>query len=131
MKNKKIPASCLSGGLLSDFGGPKAVVEYRVWYHGDEDDYWKSKTFKGIMKIWESKRKSNPYVEPPLAVVWDKKKEDYREVVIDELKSISDSYGESRDNAKAKGLGSHGAVRKAGMRFIDVNSYVDKWGSKW
>ena len=41
-KIKEIPALTKSGGLLSKFGGKKAVLEYRVWIHyhdGGDDEY--------------------------------------------------------------------------------------------
>lgn len=40
--SKRIPALTLSGGKLSEFGGLKAVKEFRVWVHpkaGGDDSY--------------------------------------------------------------------------------------------
>ncbi len=122
----KIPAGTLSGGLLSDFGGHKVVKEYRVWYHPEEGDdgYKTSSTFKGIRRIWKALKKEEPYVEPPLAVIWDKVKGKYREVVIDELKPVEESYHSRLSGGMEKGLGAQVSVGYASKGSVD--SFIDK-----
>jgi len=115
MGNKKIPAVCLSGGVLSDFGGPEEVVEYRIWVHGKEDTYYKSKTLKGILKKFKSLKGKEPFIEIPLAVVFDKNFKGYREVQIDsspELKKASLEYEKNLEVFQGS-LGSHGSIKKA------------------
>lgn len=82
MKKKQIPALCLSGGRLSDFGGK--AVEYRVWIHSfDGDDfYYRSKNLKAVVAKRKELLKKYPLVEPVIAVVFDKNYKRYREVVI-------------------------------------------------
>lgn len=90
MSKKEISALTKSGGLLSKFGGHPKVQEYRVWVHyhdGRDDDYLTHLDFLGILEMREQLKqdKSVVYLETPLAVVWDKKCQDYREVCIDGL----------------------------------------------
>jgi hypothetical protein len=90
-KTKEIPAYTLSGGKLKNFGREKAVKEYRVWIHPKgKDDYYYALKNKGeliavsiglgIQKDVDEKKIMR--VENPLAVVWDKKFKNYREVRI-------------------------------------------------
>lgn len=82
---KWAPASTLSGGRLSDFGGKTGVVEYRVWWHpfkGD-DQYKRSRSYREIVGMEKKLKAKGEFVEKPLAVVWDDKFGEYREVVID------------------------------------------------
>jgi hypothetical protein len=85
----KISALTFSGGKLSEFGGAKAVKEYRVWVHpkpSGDDYYYVFKDFLQAKEFSDNERKKvgNKYnkVEMPLAVVWDKKYRRYREIVI-------------------------------------------------
>jgi hypothetical protein len=90
----RISALTLSGGRLSDFGGHKAVKEYRVWVHpkrGDDFYYAISPTkvksgggYKDLLRETAKLRKSGKFVrvETPLAVVYDPRYKKYREVVI-------------------------------------------------
>ena len=84
---KEIPALTKSGGLLSKFGGKKAVLEYRIWVHDKvaEDMYFKRNNLKELIKMRKQLLKDEKIaeVEQPLAVVWDDKCQDYREVCID------------------------------------------------
>jgi len=85
---KEIPALTKSGGLLSKFGGKKAVLEYRVWIHyhdGREDEYYIGGNLDDLLEERKEllEDKEIVRVEQPLAVVWDDKCEDYREVCID------------------------------------------------
>lgn len=94
-----IPSLTLSGGKLSQFGGHKAVRQYRVWVHpkgGGDDEYYHyspatvkmkggySALLRGVARL----RRSGKFlrVESPLAVVWDTRYKKYREVVIDTKK---------------------------------------------
>jgi len=88
---KDIPALTKSGGLLSDFGGKGVVLEYRMWIHyhdGRSDEYQTSDNLNVLLGLRKGllKSKDIAIVEQPLAVVWDEKKEDYREVRIDGIK---------------------------------------------
>lgn len=85
----RIPGLTLSGGKLSEFGGLKAVKEFRVWIHpGKGDDYYYAyKTLEGAVRKYRSFRTR---AEHPLAVVWDKRYKKYREVKIDK-KSLTDA----------------------------------------
>jgi len=88
MKKKEIPALTKSGGLLSKFGGKKKVLEYRVWVHpkeGGDDWYYTADTLEEMKRIRKGllNDKKLVLVEHPLAIVWDKKYEDFREVCID------------------------------------------------
>lgn len=84
---KKIPALCLSGGKLKDFGGHKKALEYRVWVHPNEgDDFcYRSENIKTLRqtrrKLLRNKR-AYPIVEPIIAVVFDERFKKYREVLI-------------------------------------------------
>lgn len=85
---KEIPAMTKSGGLLSEFGGKKSVLEYRVWFHyhdGRDDEYYISDNLDDLLQERKGllKDKEIVLVEQPLAVVWDDKYEDYREVCVD------------------------------------------------
>jgi len=87
-KIKEIPALTKSGGLLSEFGGKKAVLEYRVWIHyhdGGDDEYYVNDDLDALLETRKELLgdKKIVLVEQPLAVVWDDKCEDYREVCID------------------------------------------------
>jgi len=82
----KIPALCLSGGKLSEFG---KAVEYRVWIHPKEgeDIFYRSQSIEAALKK-RSKFINDPnlaMVEPVIAVVYDKKFKKYREVQIDRI----------------------------------------------
>jgi len=84
----RIPALTLSGGKLSQFGGLKAVKEFRIWVHpksGGDDYYYVYKTIDGARSGYSrlKKNKSFARVEIPCAVVRDKRYKKYREVVID------------------------------------------------
>jgi len=79
-----IPALCLSGGRLSEFG---KAVEYRVWIHPKqgEDKFYRGKSIEQALKK-RSEFINDPnlaIVEPVIAVVYDKKFKKYREVQID------------------------------------------------
>ena len=114
----------MSGGLLSKFGGHSSAKEYRVWVHGGGDDkYFTSKSFKGILKRWEKLKHTEPSVEPPLAVVWDKSKGMYREVVIDNLRGASDLYDVRYEEAKRRGLGPHPSIEYASSGPVDLELY--------
>jgi len=87
----KIPALCLSGGRLSEFGGK--VVEYRVWIHPKqgENSFYRSQSLEQALKK-RSEFINDPdlaIVEPLIAVVYDRKFKKYREVQIDAI-----DYGE-------------------------------------
>ena len=86
-RQDEIPSTTLSGGILKDFGGAKAVEEYRVWLHphSGSDTYRTYKTLKEAEMDSIIRRKSGKYseVEVPLAVVFDKKFKRYREVDIE------------------------------------------------
>ena len=87
-ENKEIPALTKSGGLLSEFGGQGAVLEYRIWVHyhdGRSDEYITNDNLGDLLKERKDllKDKEVVIVEQPLAIVWDDKVEDYREVCID------------------------------------------------
>ena len=82
---KEIPALTKSGGFLSSFGGEKAVLEYRLWFHyhdGREDEYYKADNLDDLLEKRKVllEDKTIALVEHPIAVVKDK---DYREVRID------------------------------------------------
>lgn len=87
----KIPALCLSGGKLSEFGGRAA--EYRVWIHPKqgENSFYRSQSLEQALK------KRAEFINDPdlamlelvIAVVYDKKFRKYREVQIDGI-----DYGE-------------------------------------
>lgn len=84
----RIPALTLGGGKLSQFGGLKAAREFRVWCHprsGGDDFYYAYKTLDGARRGYNrhKRNKSLIRVEPPCAVVYDKRYRKYREVVID------------------------------------------------
>lgn len=86
--SQEIPALTKSGGLLSQFGGKEAVLEYRVWIHyrsGGDDEYIVESDLARLQKARKRLLKDDQIalVEQPLAVVWDDKHEDYREVCID------------------------------------------------
>lgn len=88
---KEIPVLTKSGGMLSDFGGKRKVLEYRVWfhYHDGRSDSWITDTnFRNIQKRRREllKDKKIIIVEQPLAVVWDSKDDEVREVRIDGIK---------------------------------------------
>jgi hypothetical protein len=81
----KIPAMCLSGGKLSEFGGK--AFEYRIWIHPKqgEDKFYRTKSIENALKK-RSEFINNPdlaIVEPIIAVVYDKRFKKYREVQID------------------------------------------------
>ena len=85
---KEIPALTKSGGLLSNHGGAKSVIEYRLWVHyhdGGDDKYFESNDLNALLekikKLLEDKKIA--IVEQPVAVVWDDKHQDHREVCID------------------------------------------------
>lgn len=87
----KIPALCLSGGRLSEFGG--RAVEYRVWIHPKqgEDSFYRSQSIEEALKK-RSEFLDDPsiaMVEPVIVVVYDRKFKRYREVQIDGI-----DYGE-------------------------------------
>lgn len=89
--SKGIPALTLSGGKLSEFGGKKAVKEYRIWVHrkaGGDDEYSvfpPTTTMTHLRNAVRAGRSTGRFskVEAPVAVVWDPKYKKYREVVID------------------------------------------------
>ena len=93
MRGKVIPAFAMSGGLLSNFGGKKAVLEYRIWIHDQygrldfrfNGAYFWRHNLKELIKMRKALLKDKKIfkVEQPLAVVWDKNYENYREVLID------------------------------------------------
>ena len=88
MSKQEIPALTKSGGMLSKFGVNKEVLEYRVWFHyqaGGDDDFIVDSNLRRIQQRRRNLLKMTEYavVEHPLAVVWDKKNQDYREVRID------------------------------------------------
>ena len=90
MSKQEIPALTKSGGMLSEFGGKKSVLEYRVWFHyhdGREDDFIVDSNLRNIQRRRKTllERMDLIKVEQPLAVVWDEKHKDYREVRIDGL----------------------------------------------
>jgi hypothetical protein len=85
---KEIPALTKSGGLLSEFGGVGVVLEYRIWVHyhdGRSDEYYTNDDLDALLETREEllKDKEIIIVEQPLAIVWDDKCDDYREVCID------------------------------------------------
>ena len=84
-------ALTLSGGRLSDFGGLRAVKEYRIWFHPTEGDdfYFQAKDLDMLLLkvIGAAQRQTLTLetlnkIEPPCAVVWDEKNSDWREVVL-------------------------------------------------
>lgn len=80
----QIPLLTLSGGRLSEFGGPEAAVAYRIWVHPNGDSYvYEADTLEEVKA--EVKRADIPQnpLEDPIAVVWDSYYHDFREVVID------------------------------------------------
>jgi len=81
----KVPALCLSGGKLSEFGGKAA--EYRIWVHPkkEEDSFYRSQSLELALKKREEliNDPDLAIVEPVIAVVYDKKFKKYREVQID------------------------------------------------
>jgi hypothetical protein len=88
---KDIPFLTKSGGLLSEFGGVRVVLEYRMWIHyhdGKSDEYQTSDNLNVLLRLRKGllKSKDVALVEQPLAVVWDEKYDDYREVCIDGIK---------------------------------------------
>lgn len=87
----RIPALTLSGGRLSEFGGIKAVKEFRVWVHPAKGDdyYFAFKTLTGAVKKHRSMRARS---EPPIAVVYDKRYRKYREVVINKKSLVDAGY---------------------------------------
>jgi hypothetical protein len=87
MKNKKIPALCLSGGRLKDFGGHRKVAEYRFWIHPNNGDdfYYRSESIQELKqkrKKLLGNKKDYALVEPVIAVVFDERFRKYREVVV-------------------------------------------------
>lgn len=91
----EIPALTLSGGMLSDFGGKKEVLEYRIWIHGrdgrldlNQGAYFYGNNLQELLKMRKELLKDKKIfkVEQPVAIVWDKKHRDYREVLIDGIK---------------------------------------------
>lgn len=88
----EISALILSGGMLSDFGGKKEVLEYRLWLHNrdgrlslNEGCYFTQGNLKELLMMRKDLLKDKKIfkVEQPLAVVWDYKCKAYREVQID------------------------------------------------
>lgn len=88
----EIPPLTLSGGMLSDFGGKKEVLEYRLWLHNrdgrlslNEGCYFTQGNLKELLMMRKELLKDKKIfkVEQPLAVVWDYKCKGYREVKID------------------------------------------------
>ena len=84
--SKRIPALTLSGGKLSEFGGLKAVKEFRVWVHPKAGDvfYYVYRTHAAA-KSGQKLAAKQGRAEKPIAVVWDIKHGKYREVMIDKL----------------------------------------------
>lgn len=71
-----IPALTLSGGTLKKLSDAK---QFRVWHHPKKgDDYYH--TFSCIFEA--KKHSERTKAESPIAVVWDKRYKQYREVVI-------------------------------------------------
>jgi len=87
----RIPALILAGGKLSNFGGMKAVKEFRVWVHptSGDDYYYAYKTLAGAVRKHRSMKARS---ESPLAVVRDKNYRKYREVMIDRESLIVAGY---------------------------------------
>lgn len=84
LENDEIPLLTKSGGKLSDFGD-KALI-YRVWYHnhekGTEDGCSEYFTIEEAKDGAKRLKKTEEKVEAPIAVVWDDKIDDFREVVV-------------------------------------------------
>ena len=81
-KYQQIPALTRSGGTLKSL---KDAKEFRVWVHpkkGDDYYYASPKVARAIALGERAFSKKEGYVEIPLAVIWDKKHQDYREVQI-------------------------------------------------
>lgn len=80
----EIPLLTLSGGRLSEFGGPSAAVAYRIWVHpyeGGDVYVYEADTLEEV-KAEVERAKPQGRVEDPIAVVWDAGQHDFREVVI-------------------------------------------------
>ena len=91
-KEPSIPNNLLRGGLLSHFGGPNAVVQYRVYAElaTGGRTFAADPEFQGALiaaRRFQSNRDYYVSVDPPVAVVFDRGINNYREVDIDSLKS--------------------------------------------
>jgi hypothetical protein len=90
-KKQEIPDVIPAGGLLSTYGGEKAIKQYRVWvktingkiyYHAEPD-------FQRIMIAWRKFHQDLEYyidIGLPVGVVWDNGNQTYREVDLDTLR---------------------------------------------
>jgi len=78
----QIPALTVGGGVLNK---KEDAVEYRVWVHpadGGDDYYIAKKDYYDALQEWRELKGTGHNVEPVLAVVWDNKFQDFREVAI-------------------------------------------------
>lgn len=77
----QIPALTVAGGKLNK---KEDAIEFRVWVHPDRgDDYYiAKKTYYDAMQEWRELKGTGKNVEPVLAVVWDNKFQDFKEVQI-------------------------------------------------
>lgn len=79
LENDEIPVLTLAGGTLDEFGGPEKALVYRVWVHGTGGD--------DALNEFDTKEKAEQFIKDNegaekgvIAVVWDDKEKDFREV---------------------------------------------------
>lgn len=86
-----IPALTLAGGKLGQYKHYSDALEYRIWIHplGGSDFYYSFNTLKDarkrrgeLMEEFKKGRSEFARVEPVIAVVWDRKYHNFREVRI-------------------------------------------------